>query len=153
MSLYLLWVSFCVRQLGGHMEHNLFIMETCVDRFRPRLPMSDIQPSPKPGREKKGETGPSDRRTGDREQKHDSKGAIEINYSGRQKSCIKRAIFRTVSLPSSIFVERQGHFVFSINHTWPYHHKFQDISKFFFTENHIKLSLMNSNVKPGEMLQ
>lgn len=44
------------------MEHNLFIMETCVDRFRPRLPMSDIQPSPKPGRVKKGESGPRDRR-------------------------------------------------------------------------------------------
>lgn len=37
------------------MEHNLLIMETCVNRFCPRLPMSDIQASPKPGgeREKK----------------------------------------------------------------------------------------------------
>lgn len=52
MSPYLLWVSLCVRQLGGHMEHNLLIMETCVDRFCPRLPMSDIQPTPKPGEEK-----------------------------------------------------------------------------------------------------
>lgn len=57
MSLYLLWVSLCVRQLGGHMEHNLLIMETCVDRFCPRLPMSDIQPTPKPGEEKEKKKG------------------------------------------------------------------------------------------------
>lgn len=56
MPLYLLRVSFCVRQLGGHMEHNLLIMETRVDRFYPRLPMSDIQASSKPGGEKKGDT-------------------------------------------------------------------------------------------------
>lgn len=52
MSLYLLRVSLCVRQLGGHMEHYLLIMETCVDGFCPRLAMSDIQPSPKPGEQK-----------------------------------------------------------------------------------------------------
>lgn len=41
------------------MEHNLLIMETRVDRFGPRLAVSDVQPTPKPGREKgeeKGET-------------------------------------------------------------------------------------------------
>lgn len=136
MSLYLLWVSFCVRQFGGHMEHNLFIMETCVDRFHPRLPMGDIQPSPKPGRVKKGETGPRDRTIENREHKHDSKGAIEINYSGRQKSSITRTNLRTVSLPSSIFVEWQGHFVCSINHSD--HHKFQDIPIFFFYRDSFK---------------
>lgn len=52
MSLYLLRVSFCVRQLGGDMKHNLFIMEICVDRFCPCLPVSDVQPTPKPGDEK-----------------------------------------------------------------------------------------------------
>lgn len=52
MTRYLLRVSFCVGQLGGHVEHNLLIMETCVHRFCPRLPMSDIQASSKPGGEK-----------------------------------------------------------------------------------------------------
>ena len=52
MSLYLLRVSLGVRQLGGHMEHNLLIMEICVDGFYPRLPVSDIQPTPKPAEEK-----------------------------------------------------------------------------------------------------
>lgn len=52
---YLLGVSLCVRQLGGHMEHNLLIMETRVDGFCPRLPVSDIQPTPKSGEEKEQE--------------------------------------------------------------------------------------------------
>lgn len=59
------------------MEHDLFIMETCVDRFCPRLPVSDIQPSPKPGRKKKGETGPGKKKK--KEHKNDTKGRIEIN--------------------------------------------------------------------------
>lgn len=39
------------------MEHNLLIMETCVDRFRSCLPVSDIQPTPKPGDETKKKKG------------------------------------------------------------------------------------------------
>lgn len=33
------------------MEHDLLIVETCVDRFHPRLTMSDIQAAPKSGEE------------------------------------------------------------------------------------------------------
>lgn len=81
MTQYLLRVSFCVRQLGGHVEHNLLIMETCVNRFCPRLPMSDIQASPKPGgeRKKREETeGQNKRSTESRTVK--PKGGIEINH-------------------------------------------------------------------------
>lgn len=31
------------------MKHNLLIMEICVDRFRPCLPMSDIESTSKTG--------------------------------------------------------------------------------------------------------
>lgn len=36
------------------MEHDLLIVEICVDRFRPRLPVSDIQASPKSEEEEEG---------------------------------------------------------------------------------------------------
>lgn len=51
LSLYLLRVSFGVRQLGGHMEHDLLIMETGVDGLCPRLAVSDIQAAPESGEE------------------------------------------------------------------------------------------------------
>ena len=47
------------------MEHNLLIMETGVDGLCARLPMSDIQPTPKPG-EEKGEAGSGELRAGAR---------------------------------------------------------------------------------------
>lgn len=39
---YLLGVPFCVRQLCGHVEHDLFVTEVTVDRFSTSLPVSHI---------------------------------------------------------------------------------------------------------------
>lgn len=42
---YLLGVPLCVRQLCGHMEHDLFVAVVAVDGFCASLPMSHVQPS------------------------------------------------------------------------------------------------------------
>lgn len=91
MTRYLLRVSFCVRQLGGHVEHNLLIMETCVNRFCPRLPVSDIQASPKPGGENKKR---KQRLRPEQEEQREqncaaNRGNADQQLCGRQKSRIR----------------------------------------------------------------
>lgn len=39
---YLLGVPLCVRQLCGHMEHDLFVAVVAVDRFCASLPVSHV---------------------------------------------------------------------------------------------------------------
>lgn len=42
---YLLGVPLCVRQLCGHMEHDLLVAVVAVDGFGAGLPASHVQPS------------------------------------------------------------------------------------------------------------
>lgn len=45
---YLLGVSFCVGQLGGHVKHDLLVAEVAVHRLGPRLPVGHVQASSEP---------------------------------------------------------------------------------------------------------
>lgn len=45
--LYLLHVTFRIGELGGYVEHDLFVMEIVVDWFCARLPVCHVQASPK----------------------------------------------------------------------------------------------------------
>lgn len=65
------------------MEHNLLIMETRVDRFRSCLPVSDIQPTPKPGDETKEKKGWLKGRR-EKEEKL-SRGRIEVNHCEEER--------------------------------------------------------------------
>lgn len=86
MSLYLLWVPLGVRQLGGHMEHDLLIVEVCVDRFCPRLPVSDIQAAPKSGEEEGNKDGGRIRGRGNKIYREDEKKKREeMKWSKEQR--------------------------------------------------------------------
>lgn len=45
--LYLLRVTFSVGELGGYVEHDLFVMEVVVDWFCACLSVCHVQASPK----------------------------------------------------------------------------------------------------------
>lgn len=51
---HLLGIPLGVGQLGGDMEHDLFVPEAAVDGFTPRLPVGHIQASPKTASTKMG---------------------------------------------------------------------------------------------------
>lgn len=52
LVMYLLRVSLCEGQLGGHVEHDLLVSVDGVDRLRPRLTVGNIQTSTEPAQEK-----------------------------------------------------------------------------------------------------
>lgn len=146
--MYLLRVSFCVRQLGGHMKHNLLIMETRVDGLYPRLTMSDIQPTTKPAEERRqrGNEGrlKSTRKKNDRRQRQDWKKRSE----NAEQRCVK---VRHKSAQSAHNIHARPSLNSCQGHSCPLHHNVIHTAnsralQIVFLGIHVESSLINSRV-------